>query len=38
MHDMFYQQVYEVLGFHGDEIRIVLSLRPENRIPNREHI
>jgi threonyl-tRNA synthetase len=28
MQDMFYQQVYNVLGFKGDDVRIVLSLRP----------
>jgi threonyl-tRNA synthetase len=32
MQDMFYQQVYNVLGFNNDNVKIVISLRPEKRI------
>jgi len=36
MHNMFFRQVYNVLGFNIDNCEIKLSLRPDDRIPNRE--
>jgi len=35
---MFYDDVYKVLGFSEDNVKIYLSTRPEDRIPNREHL
>jgi len=36
MHNMFFKEAYNVLGFNIDNCEIKLSLRPDDRIPNRE--